>query len=367
MLSAPPSYKMLSYIMENGPALQRSLFQAQQSINEIAMEARRRSCKRVVLSGLGSSYTAALAARPAFDALVDIPTYVLPSTEVASNTSLLGSDALVVVLSRSGERKFVIDACRTAQQTGALTIAVTGAGGSLMAQTATRVILTSEGPESSFPKTKSVIAGIGVFLALALALAEDHEDAEGLRETLEMMPGLIGDTLQATASQVQEAVEHFLGCDRVIVAGTGGNAGAAMEMQIKLQESALVTTEGMDTGNLLHGPSCILDRNWLVTLLVTAEDAELASETFQLVKAMQGRTLGIVPHDVTLEVLPDVSIRLPEPPHRLLEALCYLPVLQLLVYHWTVRKGLDPDSPPGKSVILGAIVPAGRKETDDDA
>jgi glucosamine--fructose-6-phosphate aminotransferase (isomerizing) len=321
----------------------------------------------VVLSGLGSSYTAALAARPAFDALVDIPTYVLPATEMSLNTSLLGPDALVVVLSRSGERKFVIDACRTAQQTGALTIAVTGAGDSLMARSAARVILTSEGPESSFPKTKSVTAGIGVFLALALALAEDHQGAEGLRDALRLMGGLIGHTLQTTSSSVEGAVEAFLGCDRVIVAGTGGNTGAAMEIQIKLQESALVTTEGMDTGNLLHGPSCILDRNWLVALLVTADDAELSSETFQLVKAMEGRTLGIVPRDVVLDVQPDYSIQLPEPPHRLLEALCYLPVLQLLVYHWTIRKGLDPDSPPGKSVILNAIVPEGRKETDDDA
>jgi fructoselysine-6-P-deglycase FrlB-like protein len=356
---------MLSYIKENGSALDRTLRQAQPSLDELAAEAYERDCKRVVLSGVGSSYTAAWAAKYAFDNLVGLPTYVLPSTELSYYPALFAPETLAVVLSRSGERRFVIDALDYAQKAGAFTVAVTGAAGSLMAQSAARVILTSEGPEASFPKTKSVTAGIGTFLGLALALmGKANERADQFRASLALAPTLIDQAVEMASDPVRVVTETLLQCNRVIVAGTGGNSGAAMEMEVKLQESALVTTQWMDTGNLFHGPLCLLDDTWLVILLVTKEDAPLSSEAFRLVKSLGGRTLGLIPSGVRLETEPDYAIHLPTSPDRYVEALVYLPVLQLLAYHWTVAQGLDPDAPPGSDVILGALLPEGRLEPE---
>lgn len=158
-------HNMFSYVMENGIALERTLREASPAIRQVAEEARGRGCRRLVLTGVGSSYTAAVAAKPAFDSLVDIPAYVIPATELSYYPSLLNSEALVLLLSRSGERKLLVDALAMAQSSGAFTVLLTGNGDSLMAQQARRVIVTSEGPEASFPKTKSVTAGIGAFLA----------------------------------------------------------------------------------------------------------------------------------------------------------------------------------------------------------
>jgi glucosamine 6-phosphate synthetase-like amidotransferase/phosphosugar isomerase protein len=234
-----------------------------------------------------------------------------------------------------------------------------------MAQGAARVVLTSEGPEAAFPKTKSVTAGIGVFLGLALALMGETDARSGaFRDSLGLAPGLIDKAVEMAAEPVRAITDLLLACNRVIVAGTGGNSGAAMEMEVKLQESALVTTQWMDTGNLFHGPLCLLDNSWLVILLVTEEDARLSSEAFRLVKALGGRTLGLVPSGLELETQPDYAIPLPSSPDRYVEALVYLPVLQLLAYHWTVAQGLDPDAPPGSDVILGALLPEGRLEPE---
>ena len=364
-LSTRASHNMLSYIKESGLALDRTLHQAQPSLDELSVEAYRRGCRRVVLSGVGSSYTAAWAAKYAFDNLVDIPTYLLPSTELSYYPALLGPESLVTVLSRSGERRFVIDALRFAERSGSLTVAVTGAAGSLMAQEASRVILTAEGPEAAFPKTKSVTAGIGAFLGLASALAaSNRKEIEGFRHSLERSPELIDQAVLMAAAPIEAVTESLLGCSRVIVAGTGANAGAAMEMEVKLQESALVTTQWMDTGNLFHGPLCLLDNSWLVILLVTEDDVNLSSEAFGLVKALGGRTLGLIPSGLELKTQPDYTIPLPKAPDRYVEALVYLPVLQLLAYHWTVAQGLDPDSPPGSDLILNALLPEGRLEPE---
>ena len=335
-----------------------------EELKAVTQQARLRGCTNVILSGVGSSYTAALAAKPAFDELVNLPTHLWPATELCLHFSSLGPDALVAILSRSGERRYVFEAVQLAQRSGAMTIALTAAPKSLMATESSQVILTSEGPESSFPKTKSVTAGVGVFLELALALSTAEDGIAHMYSSLDRVPQLIDQVLVMAEQSLCKLAETFLSFEQVVVVGTGANAAVAMEMQIKLQESALVPTQCMDTGNLFHGPLCLLDRRWLVILLITEDDLALSSETLGLVKAMGGNTLAVYPEGLRIDPKPDYSVRLPLSPHRLLDALIYLPALQLLVYHWTLAKGLDPDSPPGNEVLLKAFVPDGRRETD---
>lgn len=364
MASTDHPYHMRSYILENGAALDRTLRQSEASLQAVAAEAHARGCARIVLSGVGSSYTAASAAKLAFDDLVREPTYVIPTTELRYHGALLDEQTLVVVLSRSGERRRVLDGLSVAEESGAFTVAVTGAADSLMAQIAARTVLTAEGPEISFTKTKSVTAGIGVFLSLALALSNrDIDDLTGLRAALGRLPAAIDQTLDRAAPDV-ERLAGRLGCDRVIIAGTGPNAGVAMELALTLQESALVAAQWSDTGNLLHGPLCPLDENWLVALLVTPDDLQLSADTFRVVQALGARTLAVAPSDMTIEPAPDDTLRLTELPERILWPLLYLPILQLLTYHWTVARGLNPDSPSGSELMLNAMLPPGRAEPE---
>jgi glutamine---fructose-6-phosphate transaminase (isomerizing) len=363
-LSQTVPYHMLSYILENGSALGRTLREGDDAIHGIAAEARARGCSRIVLSGLGSSYTAAWAAKLAFDELVAQPAYVVPTTELQYHRALLNEATLVVVLSRSGERRRVLDGLSIAQQSGAFTVALTGAADSSMAQAASHSVITAEGPEISFTKTKSVTAGIGVFLSLALAMANQaNGDIAALREQLARIPGLIDQALEQAAPGVEQ-LARTLRFDRLIVSGTGGNAGVAMELALTLQESALITTLWSDTGNLLHGPLCPIDENWLVALLVTPDDVELSQDVFQLIEALGGRTLGLLPRGLSLDRPPHHALPVPAVSERIFWPLVYLPVLQLLAYHCTVSRGLDPDVPAASEVMLEAMLPPGREEPE---
>lgn len=365
LLSTFTGHKMFSYVMENSTSLERTLAGAETAIREVADEALGRGCRRLILTGVGSSYTAAVAAKPAFDNLVDIPAYVIPATELSYYPSLLNPGALVLLLSRSGERKLLVDALALAQKSGAFTVLLTGNGDSLMAQQASRVIVTSEGPEASFPKTKSVTAGIGAFLALALDLVrQSSDDSARASKALESAPALINDALEMALPVIEAQGRQFFGCDRVIVTGTAGNAGVAMEMQVKLEESALVATQWMDTGNLLHGPLCLLDDNWLVIFLVSDRDLAISSDAIRLVNSLGGRTLAVVPPHLSQAVAADYSIPVPSSLHMLADPLIYLPVLQLLAYEWTIFKGLNPDSPAGSGVMMQSMLPEGRLEAE---
>ena len=108
------------------------------------------------------------------------------------------------------------------------------------------------------------------------------------RDALERSPALVNDALEMALPVIEAHGPEFFRCDRVIVTGTASNTGVAMEMQVKLEESALVATQWTDTGNLLHGPLCLLDDNWLVIFLVTERDLDLSSEAILLVKSLGG-------------------------------------------------------------------------------
>jgi glucosamine--fructose-6-phosphate aminotransferase (isomerizing) len=358
-------HHMLSHILESGAALQRTLRASEDALQGLATHVRERECARVVLSGMGSSYTAARVAQPAFDELVREATHVLPCTELRHHAALLDERTLVVILSRSGERQHALDALNIAEQSGALTVAVTGVPGSSLARAATRNLLTAEGEEISFCNTKSVTATIGLLISLAIALSNrGTRDLAALRAALHEMPDVIDHGLEE-ASRQMPSLGELLHLDRLIVAGSGGNAGVAHELSLVLQESALVMTQWMDTGNVLHAPLTPLGRDWLVALMVTPDDAELSSDALRLVKAYGARTLGLVAADVSLEPSPDHVLPVPATPERLLWPLVYLPVLQLLTYHWTVARGFSPDTPERSQFLLAAVAPTSNGEPDE--
>ena len=76
-------------------------------------------------------------------------------------------------------------ACASPRRANASTVAVTGSADSLMAQLAEPQRRDRRGARDQLPQDESVTAGIGVFMALALALADPGlPDAEIVRAGL---------------------------------------------------------------------------------------------------------------------------------------------------------------------------------------
>ena len=175
-----PDYHMIHYIHEAPSALERTLDSNEPSIQHIAERARKGEIRRVIVSGVGSSYTAAMIAAPVFTRFCPLPVHIFPSTELTPYLpALVDQHTLVVAVSRSGERGWVVDSFREAVSRGAIGVAITGRTDDLLAQSAPEVLVTGEGPEISFPKTKSVVTCAGLLVRLALALANPLDPEAG--------------------------------------------------------------------------------------------------------------------------------------------------------------------------------------------
>jgi glucosamine--fructose-6-phosphate aminotransferase (isomerizing) len=360
------SYHMLNYIHESPTTLEKTLQVNQETIKEIARRAREMKVNKVVLSGLGSSYTAAVMAAPIFQNYCPYPTAVINSEETNYYAERwIDGQSLVVVVSRSGERGAVIDTLNLANQKGALAVAVTGMAESLLAQSSKLSLITQEGPEITFPKTKSVTACAGIMMHLGLELAAaDHKNAQSCLNNLLALPAMIDRSTKAIEPQLQDLMPLVKNCKYLNVAGTCSNYGVALEAAIKVQEASFVPTRGDSTAGLLQGPVGALNPDWLVLALVLPEDLTLSRELLKLVKQFNAHCIVVHPQNLELSDVCENSIKIPESVDPFLAALVYLPVVQLLAYYWTTERGMNPDEPSSMHSILKSILPPGRQEPE---
>jgi glucosamine 6-phosphate synthetase-like amidotransferase/phosphosugar isomerase protein len=357
---------MIGYIHENADALQRTLVDNELRIQSLVARIRKEGIQRMIISGIGSSYTAAMMAAPIFRYHSTLPVHILPVTDLGLyGERLINAQTLVIVISRTGERSWVVRALQESIARGAYGVAMTGVASSLLAQSAQQTLITGEGTEISFPKTKSVTVCAGLLMRLALALA-GSEDLEAPRrlEALRNLPSLICRTVEVAEPRIQELMPFIKTHDTLLACGTGSNYGVALETAVKVQEAAYVTTLCDDTGNMLHGPLSPLSSSWLLVPLVSQYDLELSKDLLRLASRFGAHSLSIVEPGLDLEDLSDQQIVLPEPVDPLLSGLVYLPPIQLLTYFWTLAGGRNPDLPEAAQAILEAILPDGRSEPD---
>ncbi len=135
------------------------------------------SIQRIVLTGCGDSYAAALAAQPAFEALTGIPTEVVSAMDMARlyHPRQLGfspGNPLVIAISHSGQVARVAEAARRASQLGAFTLGITSNETSALGQACTRRLKLDIPAFESSPGVRSYMVNVLALLLLAVRFGE---------------------------------------------------------------------------------------------------------------------------------------------------------------------------------------------------
>jgi glucosamine--fructose-6-phosphate aminotransferase (isomerizing) len=357
---------MLDYIHEGPRALALTLHANEDRIVEIAELVKQGSMERIILTGIGSSYTSAVMSAPLFVCYSPVPVQVVESSEFQNlPRRLVNKRTMVVAISRSGERGAVTNAAKEAARNDACAVVVTGVADSSLAKQARYAVTTREGPEITFPKTKSVVACTGVLMRLALALAE-ATDVTACKRLLELqnLPAILERTFDHLESDLSNLISAIESRELVAIVGTGSNYGVALEAALKLQEASHVPTYGGRTSALLNGPIGALNAKWLVVALITNQDKDLSEKVLHIARRLQACTLCVIEPGLSISEKPDLSLTLSIKVDSFLAALVYLLPMQLLAYFQTVARGMNPDAPASMNSILEAILPPGREEPE---
>jgi glucosamine 6-phosphate synthetase-like amidotransferase/phosphosugar isomerase protein len=360
------TYRMLEYIQEQPAAIERTLSTIGGQIDAAIELVRKRSCRRLVVAGFGSSYTAALMAKPAFLTHCGLPVEIVVATDLVTLSGLaLDAETAVVLVSRSGERGWIIRALEEVQRRRCASIALTASPTSKLAQGAERVILTAEGPESAFAKTKSVVTTAVALVRFALGLAKvDSLSVRTCLNELRALPAHMASFLPRLEAEVQSLGPWIAGHDYAMVTGVDGEVGTALETAIKIQESASIVAYPDHSGNALHGALGVLSSRWLCIAFVSVGNEKLSASLLQLVGEFGAHRLCVAARGTEGRLVVEKTIVVPRAANPLLQPLLSLPAGQLLSFVWAVQRNLNPDAPAFASTMLKAMLEPGRAEPD---
>jgi glucosamine--fructose-6-phosphate aminotransferase (isomerizing) len=307
--------------------------------------------KSVLVLACGTSYYSGLTAKHWIESLARLPTQVEIASEYRYRDSVPDKDALVVVVSQSGETADTLAALRHARKLGQKrSLAVCNVATSAMMRETRLKFLTHAGIEIGVASTKAFTTQLTALYMLALTLAKLRRrlTARAEREhmkRLRQLPQALAAAL-ALEPQVIAWAGRFAKKEHALFLGRGLHYPIALEGALKLKEISYIHAEAYPAGELKHGPLALVTAEMPV-VTVAPNDAllEKVKSNMQEVRARGGELYVLADADTRIAPQEGMHvIRLPEH-YGLLSPILHVVPLQLLAYHTALARGTDVDKP----------------------
>ncbi|MCK4831207.1 MAG: glutamine--fructose-6-phosphate transaminase (isomerizing) [Anaerolineales bacterium] len=318
------------------------------------------SARRLYLVGCGTSYHACLVGAAYLSRLAGlgaVPVLAPQFTETMAHT--LGPEDTIVFVSQSGETKDVLNALKAARRSEARILGVLNVIGATLMLASDHYLPLACGYEISVPATKTYLNQVVLFLYLA-----DRLGRPGARIDWAQVPNLIAETLELTNEPARRVAEVLNPFDEMYYLGYGSTLGVALEGALKLKEITYAHCEGMLSSEFKHGPLSAVYDGYPVLFVTAPDDAAMMVNHVNEVACRGGRSIVVAGEDPLLRgnVMGEISessmgesahdyLLLPSAGHELTALLAVLP-LQLISYHMSVARGIDPDFPRNLSKTL---------------
>ncbi|NYB52179.1 MAG: glutamine--fructose-6-phosphate transaminase (isomerizing) [Methanobacteriaceae archaeon] len=329
---------MLKEIHEQPEAVKNTLFEVS-DVEKVVSKFPK--FKRVTFVACGTSYHASMVGKYLFESLLGLPTDVMLASEFEFAANALDPESLVIFISQSGETADTLKALRIANKQ-AETLAIVNVLGSTATREADHVLFTRAGPEIGVAATKTYISQLTCIYLLAACMGQNKDLLEQLQHVPDYMEAVLSleDNIKEMAAKYKDAHDFFF-------IGRGFSYPTAMEGALKLKEITYIHGEGYAAGELKHGPLALIDDDVPVVAVVPpGKSHDRTLSNVEEVKARGARVIGLgssednvlkyEAHDM-IEFAPEIS--------EILSPLLYVVPLQLLSYHISVARGIDPDKP----------------------
>ena len=309
-----------------------------------------RGTSQIVITACGSAWHVGMAAQYVIEDLTGIPVRVELASEFRYRTLPLDKNALVIVVSQSGETADTLAALRMAKERGLKTLAIVNVVGSSIAREADKVFYTLAGPEISVATTKAYSAQLMAAYCLAVQFGLvrgtiSQEKYEGYLADLESIPGKIEKILE-DKERLQWFASKYSNAHDVFFVGRGLDYAACLEGSLKLKEISYIHSEAYAAGELKHGTISLIEPGTLVIGVLT--QSALYEKTISNMAECKSRgayLMGLTTYGkYETEDHADFTVYVPRVDEHFAASLAVVP-LQLMGYYVSVAKGLDVDKP----------------------
>lgn len=291
----------------------------------------------VVLAARGSSDYAAIFARYLLEAVTGRPVALAaPSLLTLYETRLRLEGWLALGISQSGRTPEITTVLERYGAAGARTVALTNEADSPLAAVADVSLVLGAGAERAVPATKTFTAQLAAVALVAEALGT----VPWTGVDWERLPGMI-EALLVDDEPATSAAESLGEADELVAVGRGYLMCIAFEAALKLREAAGVRAEGWSAADFRHGPMTVARGD--IPLLAVSASGPAADDIDDLAGELERAGTPV------LRLADRADVALPYP-RGLSEPLCALPAVvraQQLALALALRRGIDPDQPPG--------------------
>lgn len=239
----------------------------------------------------GTSYHAALLAKPIIERLAGIPCRVEIASEFRYSPLLFNAGTLFVALSQSGETADTLASLRLARSHGLKTLALLNVPHSAMAESADYVLLMEAGPEISVASTKAYQAQLALLILLALKLGRlsGHLSEDAEREAaaaLLELPAKLSDFMRRL-EPLNDFVPYLKEARHIFYLGRGIDYALAVEAALKIKEITYLYAEAYAAGELKHGTISLIEPG--LPSVAFATDTAILPKTLSNLQELRSR------------------------------------------------------------------------------
>jgi fructoselysine-6-P-deglycase FrlB-like protein len=279
----------------------------------------------LVLTGMGSSYFAAIPASHALRAS-GRPAFALSATELLEpGGNLLGT--AYVGISQSGKSAETVEGF---SRVSASRLALTNDGSGPLADLADVALPLGSARDTAIA-TLTYTATLSATAALANSLGAP------LDFDWNRLPTLVSETLEESAPAADDAAELFGDMDVLDCVGRGSSLTSAAESALLLREAVRIPAAYMDTLQYLHGPLEVAEPGRGCIVFGSGREVRLAEDL-----ASYGMTVLLITETSAKRTRNLLVIRMPAMPDALAPVVQILPV-QLLTHRMARDRGLSAD------------------------
>jgi len=335
-------------IFEQADVLQNLLDSEWQGIQRIAEKIKNRNIKYIFFTARGTSDNAGLYAKY----LLGINNHLPVALSAPSMFSIYQSaprleDALVLAFSQSGQSPDIVKVIEEGRRQGAMTLAITNATDSPLAEAADEVIDMRAGEEKAVAATKSYTAEMMVSAMISAAL----KNSQDLHSDLKKVPGFISQALEMD-QVIQQAAEQFSDVKHSVIVGRGYNYATAFEWALKMEELTYIISKAYSSADFLHGPIAMVELGFPVFMIAPSgkvfQDLQLLAK--KLKNEKQARLLVLSDREEILD-FSSAPLKLPGNIPEWISPITSIVPAQLFCMALARLRGLDTENPRGLSKV----------------
>lgn len=306
--------------------------------------------RKIWITACGTAYHAGLVGRWLFEHWAQMPVEVELASELRYREPLIGSDALAIAISQSGETADTLAAMREARRRGARVAAITNVVGSTLSREADDVLFIRAGPEIAVASSKAYLTMLIALQMLALDMGRrrgtlTRHRVQEIIAGLKALPAKAQEVLHREP-EVAALATRLADREHMFFIGRGLDYAVAMEGSLKLKEISYLHCDALAAGELKHGTLALVTPGVPVFALVTQRAVyEKTVSNIQEVKARGGLVIAVA-YDSDTEITKhaEVVLRIPDTEDAMAPVLAIIP-LQLFAYHVARARGNDIDQP----------------------